>query len=136
MPKGRITESFEKHHMLFCRTLLSDETPTILFVSHCESDDPMHKWIQDKSNQAALEPYKFSGIVCGTALVGGRFASIIQPLRDELHESLWKSITDRMLDIPRPSLSRLWNSICNFFSWPWKFLSNQFSRISQIIGCR
>ncbi|CAF1063684.1 unnamed protein product [Rotaria sordida] len=84
MPKGRITESFEKNHMLFYQTLLNGKTPAILFLSHCESDEPMNKWITNEENKTALAPYGFSDVVCGTAQEGGRFAQLIEPLRSAL----------------------------------------------------
>jgi hypothetical protein len=83
MRKGRLTDSFEKNHMLFAQTMLKGNTPTILFVGHCEQDDPMPQWINDPSNAKALAPFKFSGIVCGTAKEGGRFAQEMAALRKE-----------------------------------------------------
>ena len=88
MPKGRLTDSFEKNHMLFYRTLLDGNTPALLFVGHCEADEPTDKWFQDLDNQIALQPYGFADTVCGTAQEGGRFAEVIKPLRDESRSRL------------------------------------------------
>jgi hypothetical protein len=133
MPKGRITESFEKNHMLFCRTLLNGQTPAILFLSHCESDEPMDTWIKKEENKTALVPYGFSDVVCGTAQEGGRFAELVEPLRNETHRCLWKSIAGHMLETPRPIeptlhlFKQIWNSFCDFFGFNSKFLTDQFA---------
>jgi len=133
MPKGRITDSFEKNHMLFYQTLLHGETPSILFLGHCESDDPMDTWIKNEENKAALMPYNFSDIVCGTAREGGRFAQLVEPLRNETRAHLWESIIEHMLQVPRPIeptmhlFKQIWNSFCDFFGINWKFLTNQFA---------
>lgn len=139
MPKGRLTESFEKNHMLFCQTLLSGKTPAILFLGHCESDDPMNKWIKNEENKQALMPYNFSDIVCGTAQDGGRFAELLLPLRDETRDSVWESIAGHMLETPRPIepsmhlLKQIWNSFCDFFGVSWKFLTDQFDGFLQYL---
>lgn len=133
MPKGRITDSFEKNHMLFCQTLLGGQTPSMLFLGHCESDEPMDKWITNKENRNALSPYHFSDIICGTAQDGGRFDQMIKPLREETREKLWESIVEHMLETPRPIeptmhlLKQMWNSFCDFFGFNWKFLTDQFA---------
>jgi small GTP-binding protein len=133
MPKGRITESFEKNHMLFCRTLLDGKTPAILFLSHCESDDPMNTWITKEENKTALASYGFSDVVCGTAQEGGRFAEMVEPLRNETRRCLWKSIVGNMLETPRPMepsmhlFKQIWNSCCDFFGFNSKFLTDQFA---------
>jgi GTP-binding protein EngB required for normal cell division len=133
MPKGRITDSFEKNHMLFYQTLLHGETPSILFLGHCESDDPMDTWIKNEENKAALMPYNFSDIVCGTAQEGGRFAQLVEPLRNETCAHLWESITEHMLEVPRPIeptmhlFKQIWNSFCDFVGINWKFLTDQFA---------
>jgi predicted GTPase len=133
MPKGRITDSFEKNHILFCQTLLHGQTPSILFLGHCESDDPMNTWIKNEENKAALQLYNFSDIVCGTAQEGGRFAKLVEPLRNETRAHLWESIIEHMLETPRPIeptlhlLKQVWNSFCDFFGFNWKFLTDQFA---------
>ncbi|CAF1201077.1 unnamed protein product [Adineta ricciae] len=133
MPKGRITESFEKNHMLFCQTLLNGQTPAILFLSHCEADEPMNTWINNEENKIALELYGFSDVVCGTAQEGGRFAQIVEPLRNETRRCLWESIARNMLEVPRPIeptmhlFKQIWNSFCDFFGINWKFLTDQFA---------
>ena len=133
MPKGRITDSFEKNHVLFYQTLLHGETPGILFLNHCESDEPMNRWIEDEQNRSAMHPYHFSDIVCGTAQEGGRYAQLNEPLREQTREQLWKSIAKHMLETPRPLeptmhlLKQMWNSFCDFFGFNWKFLTDQFA---------
>jgi predicted GTPase len=133
MPKGRLTESFEKNHMLFYKSLLNSETPAILFLSHCESDDPMDTWMKNEENETALTPYGFSDTVCGTAQDGGRFAQLLQPLRDETQKHLWESIVNHMLEVPhpiKPSMNlfkRVWNSFCDSVGISCKFLTDQFT---------
>lgn len=132
MPKGRITDSFEKNHILFHRTLLQGKTPGILFVNRCESDEPMNKWIENQDNKSALNPYNFSDIVCGMSEEGGRYAQLNEPLREQTREQLWKSIAQNMLEIPQPIeptlhlFKQMWNSFCDFFGFNWKFLTDQF----------
>lgn len=139
MPKGRITESFEKNHILFCKTLLQGQTPSILFLGHCEADEPMDKWIKNEENKKALTSYEFSDIVCGTTQDGGRFGELIEPLRVETRERLWNSIVKHMLETPRPIqpslhlFKQLWNSFCDFFGLSWKFLTDQFSAFLQYL---
>jgi GTP-binding protein EngB required for normal cell division len=133
MPKGRITDSFEKNYMLFCQTLLKGETPSILFLGHCESDEPMDQWIKNEENKSALNSYNFSDIVCGTAQDGGRFGQLIKPLRDETHAHLWKSIFEHMLETPRPIeptmhlFKQMWNSFCDYVGFDLKFITDQFA---------
>jgi hypothetical protein len=108
-------------------------------VSHCESDDPIDKWIKKPENRNALDPYKFSDIVCGTSQEGGRFASLLQPLRDETRRHLWESIADHMLEAPLPikatlnAFKRLWNAFCDFSGFSKKFLTNQFASLLQYL---
>ena len=133
MPKGRITDSFEKNHMLFYRTMLQEKTPAILFVNYCELDDPLNTWIQNEDNKSVLEPYNFANVVCGTAKEGGRFAEQFGPLLDQTREHIWKSITEKMLETPRPIeptmhlFKQMWNTVCDFFGLNWKFLTDQFA---------
>jgi predicted GTPase len=134
MPKGRLTDSFEKNHMLFAKTMLKGQTPTVLFVGHCELDEPMSKWINDTENKTALAPYQFSHIVCGTAKEGGRFSDVMKPLREETKMAVWRTITKYMLEVPEPIeasmnlFKRMWNSACDFFGFKlWKFVTDQFS---------
>ncbi|CAF1411207.1 unnamed protein product [Adineta ricciae] len=139
MPKGRLTDSFEKNHMLFSKTLLNNQTPSILFVGHCEADEPMNSWILNNENKDALQSYHFSDIVCGTAQDGGRFGQLLQPLREETKENLWESICQHMLDTPRslePNMhlfKRVWNSFCDLLGLNWKFLTDQFSLFIQYL---
>ena len=139
MSKGRITDSFEKNHMLFCKTLLNGETPAILFLSHCESDEPMDRWIKNAENKDALNPFSFNSVVCGTAQDGGRLSELIKPLRDETYEHLWRSISEHMLEAPRPIkpslhlFKRVWNTFCDWFGLSWKFVTNQYDSFLQYL---
>lgn len=125
--------AIRKNHTLFCKTLLQGQTPAILFLSHCEADEPMNEWIHNQENKDALASYAFSDVVCGTAQDGGRFANLIQPLRDETQQCLWHSIAKYMLEIPRPIkpslhlFKQMWNTFCDFFGLTVKFVTDQFA---------
>ncbi|CAF1254743.1 unnamed protein product [Adineta steineri] len=130
--KGRVDDAFEKNHYLFYKTLLQEKIPAILFVGHCEQDEPMSAWYLQEENVNFLHPYHFSQVVCSTALEGGRFAEQIKPLREETRTNLWKAIVDKMLDKPIPveadlnMIKRLWNGVCDYFGFTWKFVTDQF----------
>ncbi|CAF0738084.1 unnamed protein product [Didymodactylos carnosus] len=116
--------------------LLKQRTNTsiIIYVTHCEQDDPMSSWIDNEDNLQALHTYRFVDVVCGTTQIGGRFAEAIKVLREETRQNLWKSITQNMLAKPvkvkatMNMFKKLWNSVCDFinFADQWKFLTNQF----------
>jgi predicted GTPase len=134
MRKGRLTDSFEKNHMLFAQTMLKGNTPTVLFISHCEQDIPMSQWLDVDENQTALAPYKFSGKFCGTAQIGGRFAQFIAPLLEETRTAVWNTIAQHMAKVPQPielglnMFQRIWNLMCDFFNFKFqKFVTDNFS---------
>lgn len=133
MPSRPITEVFKNNHDLLCRNILQGKTPAILFVGHCESDEPINSWIRKEQHQHAVNAIGFSDVICGTARDGGRFGELIKPLRDETCEQLWKSITEHMLASPHPIeydrnlLKHLWTWFCTSIGVDWNLLADQFS---------
>ncbi|CAF1280555.1 unnamed protein product [Adineta steineri] len=133
MKQGRLDDSFEKNHVLFYQALLENKIPAILFVSHCEQDDPMDTWIKNEINAHALDSYKFAEIVCGTTREPtGRFAKYIPALREESYQQLWTAIKRRKLDhliaieADLNLFKRIWNYVCEYFHVGSKFLSDRF----------
>jgi len=134
MKQGRLDDAFEKNHMLFYKTLLESKIPAILFISHCEQDDPMNTWIGNEINSNALQSYEFAEIICGTAReVSGRLASYLPKLREETYQYLWQGMIDKKLEKPiaiEPDLNlfkRLWNSFAEYLNLQWKFVTDRFA---------
>jgi len=134
MKKGRIDKAFEDNHTLFCKSLLKQEIPVLLYIGHCEEDDPMDIWIKNPKNMMALSPYEFKQCICGTTKEGGRFANELEPLRNVTYNNLWKAIIDEMLPEPFTMdtglniLQQTWNIVCGFMGFrKWKIVSNAFT---------
>ncbi|CAF1292946.1 unnamed protein product [Adineta steineri] len=100
MKKGRLNEMFETNFELFSSVVSSGRIPAVLFISQCESDDPMNIWLKDYTNQQMINRFHFAEVVCGTTKAGGRFGEKLRPLREETKNAVWKSIITKMSKKP------------------------------------
>jgi len=132
MKKGRISESFERNHNLFVRTMLNRQVPCILMISHCEEDEPMDNWKYETSNLDAIHEYCFAHIVCGTLKKGGRFESDLIALRRQTRNEIFKALEDNMRPIPfrleakLPVLKKMMNIVFEGLGIPKRFLSETY----------
>ena len=134
MRQGRIDNMFEQNYRLFYGALLKMVVPAILFVNHCEDDEPMNQWIIDQNNSNMLQSYGFRAIVCGTTKnVTERSANYLPALRDKTYDRLWKEIQTKSLETPitiEPNLNlfkTVWNTVCKYCRIPPKFISERFA---------
>ncbi|CAF1077064.1 unnamed protein product [Didymodactylos carnosus] len=67
MKKGRLTQAFERNHELFYNNISDQQIPVILYVGHCEEDDPLDTWIKEQVSADSLKLYNFCQIICDTA---------------------------------------------------------------------
>ena len=119
--KGRISSNFEKNHLIFYKTLYSEEIPCILYVSGCEHDEPMDQWYT--TNEKHFTVFGFAAVVCGTTLKkNGEADNILEPLRVQTRNNMWKairkhSLSERVAITPLFSLrQKILNIIWNFFT--------------------
>ncbi|CAF1077553.1 unnamed protein product [Didymodactylos carnosus] len=132
MAKGRVFDSFEKNYYLFYKSLLKEDIPALLYVGHCENDVPMSAWLNNSTNVEALASFAFAEKICGTTLEGGYFGDQLKILREETRVKMWSAVMAKMLDTPRKvdadlnMFKQVWNSICDFFGFNKKFLTDQF----------
>ena len=134
MRQGRIDNMFEQNYKLFYGALMKMAVPAVLFINHCEDDEPMNRWITDQNNSNLFQSYGFRTIVCGTAKkVNERSANYLPALRDETYKRLWQEIQTRSLEKPITIESDLnlfktvWNTLCGYIRIQRKFISERFT---------
>ena len=100
MQKGRIPDGFEQYYNTIFKYILRSLPPAVLFVNHCESDNPVDEW-RSRNGEHICGNYKFDEIVCGTTIENGDLSNQLRVKRLETARTLWQTI-ERYLQHRKP----------------------------------
>ena len=92
---SRLTKEQEEDHEFFVRKMTEGRVPTLLVLTNCENEDPMHAWVE--RNRAAFAKFGYAELVPGCFASGGKLEEHYASLRASSREDLLKHVVERAL---------------------------------------